>query len=195
MVPVAKRPRRTAATATAPWRSDQAATTTRIRRIEQGEGRGIDCPPAIHRADEGAAGCADFAGRTGCDDFDPTRPLPVETTCRHLRCNRHNSTSGNGWQVGCSPSTDLTTGQSKHGQGARRQSNTAEQRRAGSNTGRASNGRARRQGNTAGKGQRGQEQHGGNRGKENGQGVCLARANPKRIMGILLASQALRRLQ
>ena len=32
--------------------------------------------------DEGAAGRADFAGRTGRDDFDPTRPLPVEQPAR-----------------------------------------------------------------------------------------------------------------
>jgi hypothetical protein len=108
--------------------------------------------PAHTRTDEGAAGCADFAGRTGRVDFDPTRPHAGRTTCPHLWRNRHNSTAGNGWHVGCSPSTDLTTrgrGKQASGKGCNRLIHGQAgcnygQHRGKSNTGRSNAGRAGR---------------------------------------------------
>jgi hypothetical protein len=61
--------------------------------------------------DEGAAGRAGFAGCIGRDGFDPTRPLPVEQHAHIFGAIVISRTLATCWQVGCSTSTGLTTGQ------------------------------------------------------------------------------------
>ena len=54
---------------------------------------------------------APICGRTGCDDFDPTRPPPVDLQALIFGSIVTSTTLAMGWHVGYSWSTDLTTGQ------------------------------------------------------------------------------------
>ena len=115
---------------------------------ERPEGDAAETVISRNFSDEGAAGCADCEGWIGRTILTPPGPLPGQATCRHLRCNRHNSTVGNGLasQLSSVNRLDNRAG-SNVGQGA---TSGREQRRAGSNvgqgqaSGRATSGREQR---------------------------------------------------
>ena len=71
-----------------------------------GRGR-VSLPRRPTPTDEGAAGFADFAGRTGCDDFDPTRPLPVKQHASIFDAIVTTPAKSRGYQGNRSTSTEL----------------------------------------------------------------------------------------